>query len=625
MNRFVDRRIVVALAAVLAAACGHSSPSAPSIVAQPTPQATQASATVSSVLPATLPPSASMQTLVVEGTNFQPGLTVIFSQAGASTAHASPHSTQSITGTDVQNLTSTSFNVNVMVSGAGSYVLQVVNPSASPSAPSTVIADPSLSSNPTIAGLSPRSPAPGTAPTPVYVVGTNFVAGLSVQLTFPDGSTTTLGGTAITFGSSTIIQMRPSLSQSGTYSLRVVNPSGASSDAFSFEVSTPTPPTPAVTGVSPLPLTAGTPIQHIYISGSGFQAGLSVALTRPDGSATTVANGDVSFGTSTAFAINVVLPVAGSYSVVVTDPSGLSSTPFAFTIQAPSPTPSAPTIAGLSPRSPTMNSAVQKVYVGGANFQSGLAVAITAPDGSTSSVSGSAVTFGTSTAFSMNVTLATAGAYSLVVTNPSGASSASFPFTVQTPAPPVAPTITSISPGSPVAGSATQSVSVNGTGFQSLGTVTLTMPDGTSMPLSPTAITWTSSSAFKMSVVLGTVGTYGVQITNPTGLSSGVLSFAVVAAAPPTVTGTSPQTPTAGTPVQGVYVAGTGFETGLSVTLTVPGGATSTISGSAITVGSSTIFKMNVVLPVPGAYTFVVNNPSGLSSAPASLTVGGGA
>jgi len=87
VRRLFDRRTVIALASVLAAACGHSSPAAPSIVPQPAPQASLASATVSSVLPATLPPSTSMQTLVVEGTNFQPGLMVIFKAESAYTAH----------------------------------------------------------------------------------------------------------------------------------------------------------------------------------------------------------------------------------------------------------------------------------------------------------------------------------------------------------------------------------------------------------------------------------------------------------------------------------------------------------------------------------------------------------
>jgi hypothetical protein len=152
----------------------------------------------------------------------------------------------------------------------------------------------------------------------------------------------------------------------------------------------------------------------------------------------------------------------------------------------------------------------------------------------------------------------------------------------------------------------------------------LTLPDGTTSAVSPTAIEFGNSTGFKIHVVLPTAGSYSVRVTNPSGLSSASFGFDVAApAAPatPTVTGTSPQTPTAGTALQGVYVAGTGFQTGLTVTLTAPDGTSTTASGSSIVVGSSVIFKMTVVLPIAGNYTIVVNNPTGPSSSVATMTV----
>jgi hypothetical protein len=628
MLRIIDRRFVTILVAALVAACGHSNPTAPSTSTPAATTALQAAATVSSVLPAALPPSQATQTLVVEGANFMPGLSVIFAVGPASGSTPASDSSQTLSGSAIQNLTSSSFEVNVTVPGPGQYTLRVINPSSTPSEPKTVTGDPTITGNPAVAGLSPRSPVVSSAPDPVYVVGTGFISGVSVVLTLPDGTTSTVGGSSITFGSPTVFQMRPTFAQAGAYSLRVVNPSGQTSDPFPFTVQSPEAPAPPViTSLSPGTLTAGTPVQLIYVSGTGFQPGLAATLTLPDGSTSPIDPSLVTFGSSTIFNVKAVLPTAGAYALRVTNPSGATSTPFAFTVTNPE-APASPTIAGLSPRSPIVNAAVQLVYVGGAGFQNGLTVTMTAPDGSTSTVPPSAVTFGTSTAFSMRVVLATVGSYALQVTNPSGQASPVFPFTVKSPETPVPPAISSISPGSLVAGTPVQGVYVNGSQFQSGLTAVLTLPDGTTQSVDGTAITFGSSTVFKMNVALPLAGSYTVQATNPSGLASNVFSFSVAApAAPaaPTTTGISPESPVQQSVPQGVYVAGTGFQTGLTVALTAPDGTTTTVSGSAITFGSSMIFKMTVTLLSPGTYSVVVTNPSGLSSAPRTFTVKAGA
>jgi hypothetical protein len=82
------------------------------------------------------------------------------------------------------------------------------------------------------------------------VFGTNFMSGLSVQLTAPGGAVTTLGSSVINVGSSTAFSMTATLATPGAYSLKVVNPSGQLSDPWIFTVAAATVPPPAVTGVS---------------------------------------------------------------------------------------------------------------------------------------------------------------------------------------------------------------------------------------------------------------------------------------------------------------------------------------------------------------------------------------
>ncbi|MCX6539684.1 MAG: hypothetical protein NT151_12240 [Acidobacteria bacterium] len=111
------------------AGCGgkSSSPSAPT----PTPTTLTATLTIASVSPATITSSATSQTIIVTGTNFLSGLTLTNTAPGGGTT--------TLGGSQIQDLTTTSFQVSATFAELGSYGLQVANPSGSASGKFAVV------------------------------------------------------------------------------------------------------------------------------------------------------------------------------------------------------------------------------------------------------------------------------------------------------------------------------------------------------------------------------------------------------------------------------------------------------------------------------------------------------
>jgi len=99
------------------------------------------------------------------------------------------------------------------------------------------------------------------------------------------------------------------------------------------------PPPPSITSISPnpVPLSAGS--QTLTFTGSGFQSGLTVAVEGPNG-AVTIPASSVTLISSTQFSISLTVgTVGGTWSIVVTDPTGAASDTFVFTSSGTAPTP----------------------------------------------------------------------------------------------------------------------------------------------------------------------------------------------------------------------------------------------------------------------------------------------
>src|SRR5579862_104923 len=537
MTRLFDRRFVaIAVLGLCAARCGNSSPTSPSTSTAAASTVQVSAANISDVLPAALPPSATTQTLLVDGSNFRPGLTVAFTfiPSGSHTA-SDGSSTQTIGGSSIQNLTDSSFQVSVNVPGPGTYSLRVTNPSSPSSEPVTVTGQTSTTSNPQVVGLSPRSPTAGGDPQSVYVAGINFQSGLSVAVTSPGGAVTTLDPSAIVFGSPTMFRMTVTLPDTGSYSLQVTNPSSQSSDPFAFTVkgtetappAPPTPPTPPTTaptiaGVTPRSPTRSASPQTIGIGGANFASGLTLQLTSPEGAATTISGSAIQSVTSTTVMFTALLNEDGNFTIAVSNPGGQSSSPFTFTVKENEDTVS-PAVANISPATPIQGPAAQDVTVNGTGFQSGLTVQLTAPNSTMSTIGGSAITFGSSTSFKMSVTLGVIGTFRIRVVDPSGQQSDNFSFNVQAgdPAPSTStPSILGLSPRSPTVSNTSQTVFVGGSNFASGLTVSLTNPSGDTSTIGGSSILSLTSTGFYFSAVLSDVGSFKLKVVNPSGQSS---------------------------------------------------------------------------------------------------------
>jgi hypothetical protein len=113
----------------------------------------------------------------------------------------------------------------------GPYSLTVRNASNEVSPPfvMTVVANPDQT-QPMVSGVVPSSLTRSTTTQRVLVQGANFAAGLSVSVVDPDGLISTQTAGAVESLTSTSFELAMVFSKVGTYSLRVINPSGDTSN-----------------------------------------------------------------------------------------------------------------------------------------------------------------------------------------------------------------------------------------------------------------------------------------------------------------------------------------------------------------------------------------------------------
>ncbi len=188
-----------------------------------------------------------------------------------------------------------------------------------------------------------------------------------------------------------------------------------------------TPTTPAgvglrVTSLQPAQITQSDSPQVLSVTGSGFVAGLVVSLTDPTGVTRTFDSAAIQSLQPTSFRITATLDLSGSYSLQTGIPSGDTSTPFTFVVQA-SGQASTPHIDAVTPASTTHSSAAQIVQLTGTGFSAGLTVTVTDPSGAAMTFAGTELGATTSTTCQLAPVLSVVGTYSVYVTNADGQTS----------------------------------------------------------------------------------------------------------------------------------------------------------------------------------------------------------
>ncbi|MGA2983069.1 MAG: choice-of-anchor D domain-containing protein, partial [Terriglobia bacterium] len=281
---------------------------------------------------------------------------------------------------------------------------------------------------PSLTSLSPSSVIAGAGAQTLTLSGSNFLSTSTVTYNGVAHTPTFVSASELTIALSVADQ-----ATAGSYAVVVTNPTpGGGTSSATFAV---TNPAPTLTSLSPSTVVAGAAAQTLTLTGSNFLSTSTVTYNGVAHTPTLVTASELTITLSVADQA-----AAGSYAVVVTNPApagGTSSATFAVTNPAP-------TLTSLSPSSGVAGAAAQILTLSGSNFLSTSTVTYNGVAHTPTFVSASELTITLSVADQ-----ATAGRYAVVVTNPTpGGGTSSATFAVSNPA----PTLTSLSPSSVVAG-----------------------------------------------------------------------------------------------------------------------------------------------------------------------------
>lgn len=356
---------------------------------------------------------------------------------------------------------------------------------------------------PTLTSISPNSGFTGGAAFVLNLTGTNFVPNSVVRWQGNSRPTTFVSSTNITAAIP-----ESDLTAPATVAVTVFNPSpgGGQTAPLNFAIANPQP---AISGLNPQGVLAGSPALVLEIEGSNFIASSVVRWNGAPRSTTVIS--------STLLSTPVLqadLATAGTVNITVVTPApgGGTSNTRIFSINNP-----VPTVASTSPISAQGGGPAFNLTVNGANFVSGSIVRFNGEDRPTTFVSGAELQAQVSPA-----NIAAGGDKSVVVFNPSpgGGASNTASFQVTNPV----PSIATLLPATAVAGSNAFLMTVSGT---SLTPTSVVRWNGASRPT--TFIDSTTVTATIPATDLVNPGSAEVTVLNPApgGGTSNVLTFTV--------------------------------------------------------------------------------------------------
>jgi hypothetical protein len=215
------RAIVVVLGLILAVGCGKemTSPGGPSVV----------TAQVTSVEPAVITPGPDLVSIVVHGSNFLGTMQLVIAKSDGTS--------QTFSGSDLQNRSTTAFGVRALFTTPGVYSFLVANTPGDSVTPFvlTVSGNSSVGS-PTITSLTPVSTVRSINPQILSLAGTNFDPTMTIMVFDPLGFPTIYSQPQLAVSSDTSATLSIVLNQLGTYTFRVILSDGRSSNQMSIPV-----------------------------------------------------------------------------------------------------------------------------------------------------------------------------------------------------------------------------------------------------------------------------------------------------------------------------------------------------------------------------------------------------
>ena len=457
-----------------------------------------------------------------------------------------------------------------------------------------------LDATPVLNSISPTTAPLNQSFVALTVNGSSFSSGSVVRWNGTNLTTSFVSGSQLT---ATI--PGTDLTSVGAASITVLNPSGVESDPQTFTV---TYPSPSVSTVSPGSALIGSTDLTVTITGTRFVPDSIVRWNGVDRSTTYVSGSKLTFVVPTADMASV-----GSNMVTVFNPApgGGTSSATGFAVNYP-----APTVSGINPTNVLANVGDTTVTVTGSGFVSGSHVRWNGTNLTTTFVSDTELS-----AVIPAASLTTPGAQSITVntSTPGGGTSSAQTFTINF----ATPTITSLSATSGVAGQASFTLNVYGTGFAPGSVIQWDGSTRSTSYVSPTRVSMSVGDSD-----LAIAGTHSVTVYNktPGGGTSSPASFDITNPAP-SLSSISPSAVAQGSGNTVLTAYGTGFVQGsviridgqdLTTTYYTSGRVTAVVSSSYLTnVVTSTITIVNAA---PGGGTSgsknfaVVNNAPVLSS-----------
>ena len=185
------------------------------------------------------------------------------------------------------------------------------------------------------------------------------------------------------------------------------------------------------------------------------------------------------------------------------------------------------------------------------------------------------------------------------------------------------PSITGVTPSSPMRSDAPQLLNIRGDLFLTGMSLVVNGPDNSTAIYSNSDIEGLQQTSFQVRVLLARAGPYTLTPRSPTGtLAHGFQIQVVGDGTAASITSLSPSSLSRSTLGQTVAAQGTNFSPGLTVTIIEPDGATVSLGGGNVTVSSATVFQVFYVFNKVGTYTLRATNPDGASTNTVSLLVG---
>ncbi|HEY3740579.1 MAG TPA: IPT/TIG domain-containing protein, partial [Bryobacteraceae bacterium] len=383
---------------------------------------------------------------------------------------------------------------------------------------------------PGITTLNPNFAAPGGPNFTLTVNGSNFQNTSNVAWNGTSLSTTYSSSTQLT------AQVPSNLiSTAGTAQVTVTT-GGLTSTSFPFTIGASSGPT--ITSLNPSSVLPNAQGFILTVNGSGFASGAIIEWGN--------LNLITDFTSSTQLTAQVtpgLLSTAQAVTITVVNPNQVVSNAMTFTVGQVS---NIPTLTSLSPTSTLAGGSSFTLTLNGTNFNANSAVSWNSTLLPTTFVNATQLT-----ASVTNTLIAAASTASVSVTNAGAGTSNIITFPVLTAN---GPAITSLSPSSTAPGSATFTLTINGTNFTNSSAV---LWNGSLLPttyLSPSQLTATVNSGLVLSA-----GTSTVTVTNPGNITSNATNFSISATPPPVVSSLSPSSTAPGGPQFTLTVNGLNF------------------------------------------------------------------